>query len=187
MSIYGGVTPDQAIGANNASFDLLAGLHDREQRDHAAHWKIDTLDRLPRLVQDGIRPKVHEDEPRLHALEFVSRKLPQNAVLYEVLGLHMPASVAPSVGQRPRHGSRDAPNGVCYGDRGLEYALSPGTTTRRPYLGMGCGLRNYAPCDGSRSPHVRWPKLRWHCAKKAPPKRGLECVMQKRDLSTSRR
>src|SRR6266403_3406149 len=72
------------------------------------------------------------------------------------------------------------------GDRGLTYAVSPGSTTRRPYLGMGCGLQNYAPCDGSRSPHVRWPKLRWHCAKKAPPKRGLKCVMQKRELSISR-
>jgi hypothetical protein len=52
MSIDGGVTSDQAIGANNASFDLLARLHDREQRDHAAERKIDPLDRLPRLVQD---------------------------------------------------------------------------------------------------------------------------------------
>ena len=99
MSIDGGVTAEQAVGAHNASFDGFARLHDRKQRDHAAHWKIDTLDRLPRLVQDGIRPKVHEGEPRLHALEFVSRKLPQNAVLYDVLGLHMPASVAPSVGR----------------------------------------------------------------------------------------
>jgi hypothetical protein len=31
MSIDGGVTPDQAIGAHNASLDGLAGLHDREQ------------------------------------------------------------------------------------------------------------------------------------------------------------
>src|SRR6516225_3268958 len=94
---------DQAIGPNNASFDGLARLHDRKQRDHAAQWKIDALDRLPRLVQHDTRSKVHQAEPRLHALEFVSRKLPQNAVLYDVLGLHMPASVAPSVGQRPRH------------------------------------------------------------------------------------
>jgi hypothetical protein len=60
MSIDGGVTPEQAIGANDASFDGFARLHDRKQRDHAAHWKIDTLDRLPRLVQNGTRPKVHE-------------------------------------------------------------------------------------------------------------------------------
>jgi hypothetical protein len=121
MSIDGGVTPEQAIGANDASFDLLARLHDRKQRDHAAHWKIDPLDRLPRLVQHDTRSKVHQGEPRLHALEFVSRKLPQNAVLYEVLGMHMPASVAPSVGQRPRHGWKDAPNSVCCGDLGLTY------------------------------------------------------------------
>src|SRR5439155_21701286 len=50
--------------------------------------------------------ELHWDEPRLDAFEFVSRKLPQNAVLYDVLGLHMPASVAPSAGQRPRHGNR---------------------------------------------------------------------------------
>src|SRR5713226_4355810 len=38
----------------------------------------------------------------------------------------MPASVAPSVGQRPRHGPQDAPNSACCGDRGLRYAVSPG-------------------------------------------------------------
>src|SRR5262249_49067206 len=106
MSIDGSIASNQAVGANNASFDLLARLHDRKQRDHAAQRKIDPLDWLPRLVQHDTRSKVHQAEPRLHALEFVSRKLPQNAVLYDVLGLHMPASVAPSVGQRPRHGSR---------------------------------------------------------------------------------
>src|SRR5207247_3555390 len=57
-------------------------------------------------THNGIRLELHWDEPRLDAFEFVSRKLPQNAVLYDVLGLHMPASVAPSAGQRPRHGNR---------------------------------------------------------------------------------
>jgi hypothetical protein len=85
MSIDGGAASDQAIGANNASFDLLAGLHDRKQRDHATERKVDPLERLPRLVQHDIRPKVHRGKVRLNALEFVSRKLPQNAILYEVL------------------------------------------------------------------------------------------------------
>jgi hypothetical protein len=49
VSVDRGVTPDQAIGAHNASLDSLAGLHDREQRDHAAQRKIDPLDRLSRL------------------------------------------------------------------------------------------------------------------------------------------
>jgi hypothetical protein len=31
MSIDGGVTSDQAIGADNAGFDGLARLHDRQQ------------------------------------------------------------------------------------------------------------------------------------------------------------
>jgi hypothetical protein len=48
--------PEQAIGANDAGFDGFARLHDRKQRHHAAHWKIDPLDWLPRLVQDDIRP-----------------------------------------------------------------------------------------------------------------------------------
>src|SRR5438105_3823558 len=43
MSIDGGVPSDQAIGANNTSFDGFAGLHHREQRDHAAQRKIDAL------------------------------------------------------------------------------------------------------------------------------------------------
>src|SRR6266404_8970857 len=38
----------------------------------------------------------------------------------------MPASVAPSVGQRPRLGPQDALNSACCGDRGLRYAVSPG-------------------------------------------------------------
>jgi hypothetical protein len=38
----------------------------------------------------------------------------------------MPASVAPSAGQRPRHGSKDAPNSACCGDLGLTYPTSAG-------------------------------------------------------------
>src|SRR5262245_34620611 len=110
MAIDGGVTPHQAVGPNNASLDGLAGLHNREQRDHAAKRKINPIDGLSGRMHNVTRPKLYRGEPWLHALEFVSRKLPQNAVFYEVLGLHMPASVAPSVGQRPRHGSHGAPN-----------------------------------------------------------------------------
>jgi len=50
MSIDGGVPSDQAIGTHDAGFDSLAGLHDREQRDHAAQRKIDTLDCISGLV-----------------------------------------------------------------------------------------------------------------------------------------
>jgi hypothetical protein len=85
MAIDGGVTPDQAISAHNAGLDGLAGLHGRKQRDHAAKRKIHPLDRLSGLVQDGTRLQLDRSEPRLHALEFVSPKLPQNAVLYDVL------------------------------------------------------------------------------------------------------
>ena len=54
MSIDGGVPSDQPIGANNAGFDSLAGLHDREQRDHAAKGKIDLLDWVSRLVDHDV-------------------------------------------------------------------------------------------------------------------------------------
>jgi len=36
-------------------------------------------------LEHGIRPKLDRHEPRLNAFELVSRKLPQNAVLYDVL------------------------------------------------------------------------------------------------------
>jgi len=54
MSIDGSVPSDQAIGANNTSFDGLAGLHHREQRDHAAQRKIDALHYISRLVEHDI-------------------------------------------------------------------------------------------------------------------------------------
>src|SRR5437867_7226428 len=54
MSIDSDATSDQAIGANNAGFDSLAGLHDREQRDHAAQRKIDALDSVSRLSPSSI-------------------------------------------------------------------------------------------------------------------------------------
>jgi hypothetical protein len=37
------------------------------------------------LMEYDIRLKLLRHEPRLDAFEFVSRKLPQNAVLYDVL------------------------------------------------------------------------------------------------------
>jgi hypothetical protein len=37
------------------------------------------------LVKHGIRLKLLGNEPRLDAFEFVSRKLPQDTVLYDVL------------------------------------------------------------------------------------------------------
>ena len=51
MSIDGSIPSDQAICANNAGFDCFAGLHDCEQRDHAAKGKIDLLDCVSRLVE----------------------------------------------------------------------------------------------------------------------------------------
>ena len=54
MSIDGGVPSDQAIGTHDAGFDSLAGLHDREQRNHAAQRKIDLLDCISRLVEHDI-------------------------------------------------------------------------------------------------------------------------------------
>jgi hypothetical protein len=38
----------------------------------------------------------------------------------------MPISVAPSVGQRPRHGPNDAPNSICCGDLELTYPTRAG-------------------------------------------------------------
>ena len=54
MSIDGGVPSDQAIGTHDAGFDSLAGLHDRERRDHAAQRKMDLLDCISRLVDHDI-------------------------------------------------------------------------------------------------------------------------------------
>jgi hypothetical protein len=36
-------------------------------------------------MEHDVRLKLHQGEPRLNAFEFVSRKLAQNAVFYEVL------------------------------------------------------------------------------------------------------
>jgi hypothetical protein len=84
MSIDGGVPSDYAIGAHDASFDGFAGLHDRELRDHPTQRKIHGLDWAALLMEHDVCSKLHRREPRLHALEFVSRKLPKNAVLYDV-------------------------------------------------------------------------------------------------------
>jgi len=100
MSIDGGVAPEQALRADNAGFNCFAGLHDRKQRNHATQGKVDAINGGALLVEHDVRAKLHRREPRLHSLEFVGRKLPQNAVLYDVLSVHMPASVALSVGQR---------------------------------------------------------------------------------------
>jgi hypothetical protein len=54
MSIDGSVPSDQTIGPHDPSFDGFAGLHNREQRDHAAQRKIDGLDWVSRLVKHEI-------------------------------------------------------------------------------------------------------------------------------------
>jgi hypothetical protein len=133
MPVDVGVASEQAVSADNAGFNLLARLHDREQRDHATQRKADVFNCVALLLEHGVRPKLHRREPGLDAFEFVSRKLAQNAVLYEVFCLHMPASVAPSVGQRPRHGPNDAPNSICCGDLELAYPYRRGGTIPRHY------------------------------------------------------
>ena len=77
--------PEHTLGPDNAGLNGVAGLHDREQRDHAAQRKVDMIDGGALLVEHGIRTKLRRHEPGLDAFEFVSRKLPQNAVLYDVL------------------------------------------------------------------------------------------------------
>src|SRR5258705_7266540 len=118
MPVDGGIAPEQAVSADNAGLDGFAGRHDRQQRDHATQRKVDVINRSALLMEYDIRLQLLWHEPRLNAFEFVSRKLAQNAVLYDVLRLHMPASVAPSAGQRPRHGYRTrriAPAAETYG------------------------------------------------------------------------
>ena len=105
MSIDGSVAPEQALSADNAGFNCFAGLHDRKQRNHATQGKVDAINGGALFVEHDVRAKLHRREPSFDGFEFVNRKLPQNTVLYDVLWLHMPASVAPSVGQRPRHGN----------------------------------------------------------------------------------
>src|SRR5262245_36003875 len=85
MSVDGGVASEHALSADNAGFNRLTRLHDREQRNHAAQRKIDVINGGALLVKHDIRLELPGDEPRLDAFEFVSRKLPQNAVLYDVL------------------------------------------------------------------------------------------------------
>jgi len=85
MSIDRGIAPEQAVSADNAGLDGFAGLHDRKQRNHATQRKVDVINRGTLLMEYDIRLKLLRHEPRLDAFEFVSRKLPQNAVLYDVL------------------------------------------------------------------------------------------------------
>src|SRR5262245_29580329 len=128
MSVDGGVASEQALGADDARFNRFAGLHDRQQRDHAAQRKIDQIDLDALLDEQGVRRKLDPRKPRQYALELVIRKLPQDAVLYDVLGWHMLASVAPSAGQRPRHGPGGAPNSACGGDSASSYTHALGST-----------------------------------------------------------
>jgi hypothetical protein len=85
MSVDGSVASEHALSADNAGFNCLTRLHDRKQGNHATQRKVDLINRSALLVKYGIRLKLLWDEPRLDAFEFVSRKLPQNAVLYDVL------------------------------------------------------------------------------------------------------
>ena len=85
MSIDGGVASQQALGADIARFHRLAGFHYYQQRNHAAQRKVDLINRGTLLEEHGVRPKLHQRKPRLDVLEFVGRKLPQDAVLYDVL------------------------------------------------------------------------------------------------------
>jgi hypothetical protein len=85
MSVNGGVAPEQALSADNAGFNCLARLHDGKHRDHATQRKVDAMNCSALLLEHGTRPKLHRHEPRLDAFVLVSRKLPQNSVLYDVL------------------------------------------------------------------------------------------------------
>jgi hypothetical protein len=85
MPVDGGIASQHALRADNTRFNHFAGLHDRQQRDHAAQRKVDMVDRATLLVEHGVRPKLHHRQPRLDATELVSRKLAQDAVLYDVL------------------------------------------------------------------------------------------------------
>jgi hypothetical protein len=81
---YWGIPSQHALRADNARFDRFAGLHDCQQRDHAAQRKVDMIDRGALLVEHGVRPKLQRRQPWLDASELVSRKLAQDAVLYDV-------------------------------------------------------------------------------------------------------
>jgi len=54
MPVDVGVASEQAVSADNAGFNLLAGLHDREQRDHATQRKADMINRVALLLKHDI-------------------------------------------------------------------------------------------------------------------------------------
>src|SRR5436309_15293670 len=85
MSIDGSVAPEQALSADNAGFNCVAGLHDRRQRNHATQGKVDAINGGALFVEHDVRAKLHRREPSFDGFEFVSRKLPQNTVLYDVV------------------------------------------------------------------------------------------------------
>ena len=58
----------------------VTGSAVRKQRDHAAEWKVDLLDRAPGRQEHDIRLEPDRTEPRLDAFEALRGKLPQNAV-----------------------------------------------------------------------------------------------------------
>ena len=97
------------IATNAATFDQLPDVAARLLcpacgKEHM--WKRDAawLDGSAGLVQDRAVLELDQRESRLQRIELLTRQLPQDSVFYDVLACHMLASVARSVGQRPRHG-----------------------------------------------------------------------------------
>jgi len=67
----------------------------------------------------------------------------------------MPASVAPSVGQRPRHGSKGAPNSVCCEDRGNGTPSRLGPQSLLPVPDRRQGTSDYnSPGEGDTEEYV---------------------------------
>jgi hypothetical protein len=44
---------DDAFSSHDGGLDLLSGPHDRQQRQHPAHRKVDVLDQRTRHVEHG--------------------------------------------------------------------------------------------------------------------------------------
>jgi hypothetical protein len=85
MPIDRSVATEQTVGADNARLNRFPGLHDLQQRDHTAQWKVAVADRSALLVEQDVRSERYRFEPGQDVLDFVSRKLAQNPVVYDVL------------------------------------------------------------------------------------------------------
>jgi hypothetical protein len=115
VSVDGGVAPEQALSPDNAGFNRLARLHDRKQRNHATQRKVDETTCSALLLEHVIRPKLDRAKPRLDAFEFVSRKLPQNAVSLRCVVIAHARLRCPFGGAETAAWEPDAPNSACCG------------------------------------------------------------------------